>query len=341
MSDNNRNSIEDTSLVRIFGIDYKDGTYTVSILYNNSANSEDEKSFKSLSGEGESVFAAYDAIRKKSEYFPSLSQIKYFIIGKEAAQNGIKEALDFAVRHEQIKTDVEILIASDGTAKTLIENNKQEGSFLGDTLQTSQHKEMKTVRHIDSTLLAMQKHLALRSDSFLIVNLNSSQPIFIDGYAVFEDNKLVDTIDANTALGIDFLLGNVRSVPVFADGFSSIIIDIKAKKKAVIKNGKLSYSIKTDFSTAIREVNTDELNTDLDFLEQKQNEYVNALINKAVLYLKNTNLDLIDLKSLFNSYCPKEWRKYKESFEIKNVDFIIDTSSTIAKTFDFQLTEEV
>lgn len=332
-SQNNKNNIEDTSLIRIFGIDYFDGKYTVTILYNNSAVSENEKTFNSLYGEGNSVFSAYDDVRKKSEQYPSLSQIKYFILGKGAAENGIKSALDFAIRHEQIKTDVQVMTVYDKSAKELIEENKDKDAFLGDTLQTAEHKEMKTVKHIDSTLLAIQKHFINNSNSFLIINLSSNEPIHIDGYSVFADNKMVGKLDSNTALGVDFMLGNIKSVPIFTKDFSAIITDIKASRKVSIKGGKMTYKIKTDFTTAVREILSDGLPDDKNELEKMQNEYVNSLIDKAVFYIKNTGLDIIDLKRLFSAYCPKEWNKIKDSFDIKNVEFVAETNSKISKTF--------
>lgn len=336
-SDNNKNNIEDTSLIRIFGVDFKDGIYTVTILYNNSASSADEQTFKSLYGTGKSIFSAYDNMRQKSEQYPSLSQIKYFIVGKGAAENGIKTLVDFAVRHEQIKTDVQVMTTTDKTAKELIEENKDKDAFLGDTLQTSEHKEMKTVKHIDSTILGLQKHFTTEKQEFLVINLNTDENIYIDGYSVFSSGKMVDTLDYDTALGVDFMLGNIRSVPVYTNDFSAIITDIRAKKKVNISGDKLSYKIKTDFSTAIREITSDNLNGNIESLEKAQNEYVNSLIEKAVLYIKKSGYDIIDLGTLFNAYYPKIWADIKDNFDIKKVEFLIETNSKISKTFNLEL----
>ena len=328
---NNRNNIEDSSLIRIFGIDYKDGNYTVTILYENSINSQDDQKFKSIYGEGATVYEAYEEIKHKSELYPSPSQIKFFILGEEAAKNGIKATIDFPIRNEAIKTDVQVMLVSGKTASEVIENNDAD-SFLGDTLQTIEHKEMKTTKHIDSTLEGIGKYYTSGLQDYLIINLDASETIYINGYGVIHNDKLVDVLDYETSLGVNFVLGNIQSVPVYAKDFSAIITDISSKRVVDIINNKFYYTIKTDFSTIVREVNFEIISYDFNILRQEQNEYINTLIQKAVSYIQTTGYDIINAKQLFMAYHPYKWDRIKNDYDAKNIKFNIETKSNINKT---------
>ena len=209
---NNRHDIEDTNLVRVFGIDLKDGKYTVTMLYNIPTSPEGEKKYDSATGTGSTIYEAFNKAQMMNEKFILLSQVRFFIIGEDAAKAGIEECVDFAIRRESIKNDALCLISTSKDAKDLIEESKEEDSFLGDSLESIQNKEETIVKGINSTLDSMQKHFSSKDKAFLVSHLVKDESIYLSGYCVFKDGKLAEILDEDTSRGIDFVTANIKKL---------------------------------------------------------------------------------------------------------------------------------
>ena len=338
---NNQNDIEDICLIRVFGIDLKDDEYEVTVLYSKPTAPEQEPTYISVKGTGKSVYEAYGEIEKINDKYPVLSQVRFFIIGEDAAKAGLEPCLDFAIRKPEIKNDAEVLIITDKTANEIIESSKEDDTFLGESLESVRSKEEKRVKGVISTLDTMQKHFSEKNKAFCAINLKSQETTYTDGYCVFTDGKLSEILDSDTSRGIDYVIANIKSDEIFVENqFGAEITNIKIKRKADVQNNKVTFEIKTDFTTEVRQMQNLSLGKNTKAMAKMQNEYIEMLMNKAISYVKNSGNDILEIESLLKAKKPKEWEEIKNSFNVKDVNFKFETKSEISKTENLELTEE-
>ena len=334
---NNRHDIEDTNLVRVFGIDLKDGKYTVTMLYNIPTSPEGEKKYDSATGTGSTIYEAFNKAQMMNEKFILLSQARFFIIGEDAAKSGLENCIDFAIRNEAIKNDALCLISTSKDAKDLIEESKDEDSFLGDSLESIQNKEETIVKGINSTLDSMQKHFSSKDKAFLVSHLNKDENIYISGYCVFKDGKLADILDKDTSRGIDYITANIKSSPIYVQGeFATETINLKTKREIEVKDKTVNLTLKTEFMSAIREVTKTNENGAIDDYGKKQGEYINYLMNKAFSYVKESGNDVIEVQTLLKAKCPDEWKNIEKDFNVSDINYTLETKAVITKPFNLE-----
>lgn len=332
---NNRNDIENTTLIRIFGIDKTDEGFEVTILYDASSSDED-KNFQVVSAEAKTVYEAYEKTKQKCDQQATLSQTKFFLVGIDACKYNIEQSINFVARHQAIKMDSMVLTLKDKSAKSILEKAKDSKVFLGDTLKNMQKKEKKIVEHENNTIARLLERITEYQATFILPNLNTDEDIpYIDGYNVFKNMQIVDTLNEKTSMGVDLFSGNVKVSSVYIeDKLGLIITNIESKLNLSVINNRIKITVNTNFITAIREVLIDDRNlkimTLMDFCDE-QNKYIDNLMQHAINYGKETSYDILGIKEISKKVTGNEM-----NIDYNNIDFVLNTKSLITKTFDIE-----
>ncbi|MGN0660555.1 MAG: Ger(x)C family spore germination C-terminal domain-containing protein [Oscillospiraceae bacterium] len=339
-----RTDIEDTVLIRVFGIDKTDSGYKATVLFDDTKGGKDaEPKYKSVDAEGVTVFQSFEKVNQKLEKKVTLAQTKFIILGKSVAEDGIAPVLAYAARNQSIKLDTLVYTLKDKEAGEFLSDSTENDSFLGDSLLSMHQKEMQTMNGMDNTVGAIAEKTANKVKDFTVPCLTEEDKrVFIDGCSVFEDMKQCDTVDYDTYTGIELLMGKVKLLPLYLeDGTGIYITDISSSLKVKVENGQVNVEQETGFATSLKELPADGANEteyNSDDVVKMQNEYVMRLMNLPIEYSKKTGRDIMGLQFVITSKDPKGWETVKDKWDevIPQINYTLKTKSLVSKAIDME-----
>ncbi|MDF2538160.1 MAG: hypothetical protein K0S76_1181 [Herbinix sp.] len=343
--DMNRREIDEVNFIHALGIDYADGEYTISAIFNSGGGADPEGSGEAGSeeisnGTGKTPYAAYEDLRLKNKKAITLTQAGFFLIGDTAAKEGIDLCLDFLSRNETIKLESLIYVTKGEKAEDFINAAIENKQAVSEDLEAIKQKQQEIITRNDNNLVNILNEMKQNYSSVLIPYLTAEESGFlIEGYAIFDQLKLYDYLDKETSSGINFMKNIVRSYPIHLEngtGLSISYTDTDLKTK--LENDKIIIKIKVNFESMIKEVNmegdtfTYEV---LSKLTKEQNQYVENIIRKAADYSVTTGLDILQLARIIENQNVSQWRDLKETWEdnISKIEFEYELNSRIVKSF--------
>jgi len=343
--DMNRKEIDELNLVLVLGIDYSEGEYTLSALSSNGAGADPEKGAGSgeenlAQGKGKTAYEALENLKLKEKKSLSLAQAGAFLIGEEAAKNGLDKSLDFLSRDETIKMEGLIYTIKENKAADFIKKGIKNKQSVHEDLQAIQQKQKESLTRSDNTVVNLLNDMKQTNSSVLIPYMTSEESGFLmDGYAVYEDLKLVDYLDHDTADGVNFIKNIMRSYPIYLkDEVSLEISYTKTRLKADLKNKGITVTIKVDFETMIKEILTKEdiFNQEtLLRLTKEQNDYITNTLQKPVNYSLVTGRDILGLAREIENQNTVGWKDIEADWntKISGITYYFDVNSQITKSF--------
>lgn len=343
-NDMNRKEIDEINFIHTIGIDYANGQYTLSALYSSGGGADPESSGSGTEevtkGIGKTPYEAFENLVLKNKKAITVAQAGFFLIGNDAAANGIDACLDFLSRDETIKMESLVYVTKDMTAADFIEKGIENKATVHEDLEAIKQKQNELVTRLDNTLVNLMNEMKQPYSSLLIPYLVYDEKSFlINGYAIFDDLKLKDYLDTETSSGINFVKNIIKRYPIYLDNKVGLSLsNAHTKLKSELEGSKVRITVKVDFDTMIKEVNTKEnlLSTDgLQRLTEEQNEYIKKIIMKAADYSNTTGLDILQLARIVENQHVKEWKSMKENWKESIADIKYDyvINSKISKSF--------
>ena len=208
---------------------------------------------------------------------PYYAHVEYFLLGWEAAEQGILPWLEWLERNPQMRLDTGIFVV-DGTAAALILN--ATGSQVGTTermeslaqeLKSLGEGHLYTVRQLASSLAERGAGLCglLRlADHQAIVKNGDSGSILPSGFAVFREDQMVEIIGEEEAPGLLLFLGKPQGARIEIEsenaGLVTLMLD-SGRAEASCKDGVVEIQAELYASILELEGRTDP---DLDQLNQ-------------------------------------------------------------------------
>lgn len=343
-SDLNRREIDELNIVHVLGVDYADGEYTITVVYNSGGGGGQENSgeLQTASGSGKTAYQAFEDLKNKNRKSISIAHTGFYLIGDEAARRGIDYCIDFISRDETIKLEAMVFVAKDRKASDFIEQGVENKKLLQEELQAINQKQMESMKRNGNTIVTILNEMDNHLASLLIPYIIYNEEIFlIDGYAVFDQLRLRDYLDSETSSGVNFVKNIVRRYPIFLEdeGISLVMSNTKTNVETFLEQGNVMASIRVDFETQINEVYTREdifSQTKLSELTEKQNSYLQGIIKKAVDYAQATHLDILQLSRMIENQHPRQWKmSLEEDWPelLGEIEFEYDINSRISKSF--------
>lgn len=347
--DFSRKEIDEIDLVLILGIDYKEGEYILSALYNSGSAASGGSSSNSGSpsgnekvaqGKGKTAYEALEDLKLKNKKAISLAQAGSFLIGDGAAKNGIRDSLDFLSRDETIKMEGLIYVIKDMSASDFINSGIENKQTVHEDLEAIKQKQQENLTRNDNTVVNLLNDMHQTLSSILVPYLIADKSGYtIEGYAVFDQFKLKDYLDKEISDGVNFIKNIMRSYPIYLEDKLSLLISYtKTKLRTEIKDNAITVKIQMNFETSVKEIlmEKDIFNQlELDKLTDEQNKYIRAILEKAVNYSKESGLDILNLARLVENQNYSKWKDIKENWSntIGEIKYEYDINSKISKSF--------
>ncbi len=343
--DMNREEIDEIDLALVLGIDYADAMYELSALYSSGGGADSEADAGSgkeevAKGKGKSMYEALEDLKLKNKKNITLAQAGSFLIGEEAAKQGIDRCLDFLKRDETIKMEALIYIIKGKKAVDFIEEGIEKKQLIHEDLKAVEQKQKELLTRNDNTFVNILNDMEQSYSGILIPYIITSESGFlIEGYGVFQERKLADYLDHETSDGVNFIRNIMRSYPIYLqEGISLAISYTNTELKAELKDDTITITIRVNFETMLKEINSKSTvftQTELLRLTEEQNSYVRAVLEKPVKYSREKEMDILNLARLVENQNVREWQTVAENWNemIPDIQYQYEVRSQITKSF--------
>lgn len=306
--------------------------------------SGDEITTDVIETDGNTVFETlrdFIGVSSKKLYF---GHCKVIFISEEVAKEGIGEILDLAIRDQEARIDMDIIIAKGCDAKDLI---MTEGvfspivSYKANDLFSTPEKTMGDAPALDVYKIFNDIYTDSVSaviPAFELTNVEDKKDIKLCGTGVFKNDKLIGYLDKYESRSLSIIGNKLREGLLTyeskekEDSFVSYeIMNNKSKTSLEFEeNNKISVNVSTETKVNVGEIGieadfmkTEDVEKTRQKLESQMEEDLYELIDKAQ---SDLNCDIFGIgREIYRNY-PHQWEKYKENWEetFKTLDFNVD-----------------
>lgn len=349
--DMSRKEIDEIDLILVLGMDYKDGEFVLSALYSPGSgeggsggggdkSESDQGSEQLATGKGKTAYEALRDLGKRNKKAISLAQTGTFLIGEDAAKQGLSKCLDFLSRDETIKMESLIYVTKGMSASDFIKIGQENRKTIHEDLEAMKQKQREVLTRNDNTMVNILNEMKQTLSCVMIPYMTANDSGYlIEGYTVFDKLAFKDYLDQETSDGVNFFRNLVKTYPIYLDDQIGLQITYTSTKiKADLRKRKITITIKVSFETMIKEMLTDNNVLSLEKLEQmtsQQNDYIRNILMKPVEYSVRNGLDILNLARVVENQNVSAWREVKEDWPqlISEINYHYELQSRISKSF--------
>jgi spore germination protein KC len=280
-------------------------------------------------------------------------QCKIFIFGHDLAKTGIRNELDFLIRHPAPRINSNLYV-SEGKASNLLKLIPPLERYSGEVLSKfSQHQEV----GVDTALSDISKDLTEASQSFslpYIKRLKSDEyarksyetiPTIV-GTAIFKKDKMIGNIDLEETRVLLWLSRKIQrsTVSIKPEENENEVIMMptsgSVRFKPQIINNQWIMNIQIQVAASIIQNETflsllqEDVITKLEKgLENKLRDRISKTLEKIQ---KEYQADVVGFGRRFHQKYPEQWKKVKDHWDEKfpEVDVKLSVNTTIKRSGD-------
>lgn len=281
----------------------------------------DAKAYTTISASGTTISDAYRKIQMNSSREVLWGQIKVVVIGKDYAAKGIGPLLDFLNRKPGIPLKTYMMMA-EGKAKDLSNFTTQIEKFPSEILRELIARRKTIASSIKHFLIAKEYGrgmvMAMIGDS---ESKEDGVRVQVKGAAMFQDNKMVGTMNEYDMRGAMWLRGNMQDAiitfPVEGEGgpmASILVTNIKSGLKPALKDDRYVLQQKLEVVCIVDSVESYvdlENHPVVEQLESRVAEEVKERIEGAFEKSKKSKADIFQLGAYLSWYFPETWDRIK------------------------------
>lgn len=287
------------------------------------------------------------------------SHNRVMIISKRVAEHGINLLMDYYLRNNQARENVNILI-TDGEAKPYLQvltpletiPGNAISNMLNDRLDDQPKMTLSKMYQVMLTLANPTASATMR-ELKLIGNGSKQQSLDalkttknegklkLDRVAVFKGDKFKGWISRVDSLGIPWITNVLRStdIPFYCNGearkdqLSGFYVEkTHSQLKPRIKDGRLSMSIHIKVKGNLKETACKlELKKSkaLNHLKKPIEDAIKEDVKRTFLKLKELKADALGFGDAFHKAYPKEWKKLSKNWEQQFANITMDVTVAV------------
>ncbi|MDP4090520.1 MAG: Ger(x)C family spore germination protein, partial [Bacillota bacterium] len=286
---------------------------------------------RTMTMEGKTIFdAARNAISisGKRLYW---SHMKTVIISKRIAVNGVIEVLDWFARDSETRSDVNILVSKEETAKEVLQIPGTTEIIKGLEINEALRNEKSLAKAPQTDVLEMIGELQAKgmdavAPAIKLKKINGEVAPSLIGTAIFKADKLEGFLDdeetkdllfirnkVKAGILVEFEQGNEEGIPISLEVFQS-----KTKVEPVIKEGKIQFNVNTDTEVAIDEIGGSKDVVEEEGrkkLEQEAAENLKTRMEKLIKKMQvQDRLDIFGFGAKLREEKPKVWKSVENNW---------------------------
>lgn len=350
----NFRAIGDMRLIQTLGYDVGDDAITLSASSGKQGESGDTLL---LRREGESILRAMDGLQSYSTQGQLFfDHARYVVVGRDAAERGIGELLDFVERDEGLRLGAELFILENGSAGDLVMGPGDDSYDITEVLSSvKRDAEQRAISHVGNfreTAVALSEYGAapvcllrtVETEGSVKLEENGLSALPV-GYAILKSDQLAGTLIGETAEALSLMLGYsgiiTRTFPDGRGGRVTLRFDgtdhgLKPSWNADGTPGPVEARLRV--RAAVAETDASEA-TDLDFLAGQLRASLVQNLRELLALSQSLDADFLALSQELRlsggarfPALPDHWLETLE-FHIA-VDAVIDLSYDLNETVE-------
>lgn len=257
------------------------------------------------------------------------SHAKSIIISEDVAEDGIVNILDWYSRDTKTRTDTNILISKENTAKEVLKSKPTTENYISFEISKLLKNEdslsnAPVVDLWDILDTLMQDGLCTWLPTIKINKNNDDNMIQIDGSAIFSKDKLIGFIDNNSTKNILFAKNDIKGGVLVLDREkeSSLTFEIfnnKTTIKPSIEKGNIKFDIYTDTIVSLDEIQSNYRFYTEEGKSELENQLSNMLEESIYSSIKGIQseygADVIGFGAKLYETNPRVWNDVKDDWD--------------------------
>ena len=239
-------------------------------------NADVNVSSEVMSIEGDTLLDAvrrFNSITGKRAYW---AHIRVVIVCEDIASEDLSRVLGFFVEDAETRSDVFIVISRECKAKDILNADLFMENVVAETINRSLKNSKVLSEFQQASTFSVSKELKTNKKSVTIptislLPMDDKKATFINGTAIFKDNKLTAFIDGSETKTMLFLKNDIESgviVTKYNDRNITLeILDNTTRIKTRIDNDVMTVNVLVDTQAAINEVERDIDFSDIDIIK--------------------------------------------------------------------------
>ncbi|MEH7123783.1 Ger(x)C family spore germination protein [Bacillus sp. JJ1773] len=292
---------------------------------NNGASGD--KPYLNLTSEGKTIFQITRQMASETSRIPYMQHLKVILLSEELAQKGyLYDALDIFVRDHEMRRAAKVVI-TEGEAKKALEVNAQNEKLPVMFINSISENVKKSARFLPFTNIGEIHSDLLKGKSFVVPRIFvNEKDARISGAAVFnsEDLKMIGTLNERETLGLNFIIGGVKSASidlVMDDQF--VTVEIKSGKsnmKASVSDldqihFKIELVAEGNVGESFGNQKLANLSTVARFEEETSKEIEQIILQTIEKVQKEYKADVLGLGSHLKEEHHQTWTKLEKDWD--------------------------
>lgn len=286
------------------------------------------QAFWNIQNSGDTLFSTLRDFTHESNrklYFP---HIQVLVFGRDFAEDGVKEELDFFTRDHETRLNIRLVISEDKASEVLnIESELDKIPAMNiSKLIEAQEANSQTNTNLLNDFIAdlISKKTAPTAPLVEIVGKGDKKSLQVKGTAVFNKDKLIGELDKYETRGLLWVTDEVKSgiidveCPGGSGKVSLEILKSKTKVYAEIVDDKVHMKVDIREKSALGgQYCSDDLGTKKSFeiLERLQAIAIQDEVLAAVKKAQELNADIFGFGEVVHKQHRHEWENMKDQWD--------------------------
>lgn len=357
--------IQDIEFIRAVGIDKAPGDKvkltiaTQRIVSGGGGGGSEQKISEIVRSEGRTGFEAARNFWGYSEKRPFFGHLEYILIGEEAAKDGILKYLDFFTRDPEDRLNLNVFVVKGTDAGEMVRQGNTRDKFVFDRLEgiKEHYWGLSMINRVDLMEIMYildTEYLSLYIPCVKLTEKtensdghNEGMDIALEGFAIFEGDRLAGYLEREMARGLSFLRNMAKSgvLNVRARNGSMVALELissNRKMKPELMDGELRVAIEIDLKCNIAEIQSSEGVFDhesLRYLEEQSNQLIMDEVMKVIEFAREKRLDCFAAGDAVMHKYPCKWEDYLEKNWrdiFSEIDFEVTVRTNVSRTYDIK-----
>lgn len=293
-------------------------------------------------GTGKTVFEAlrsFAALSPRRLYWAHNCAI---VLGREAAEAGVRPLLDFFLREHEARQTVHVLVAQGRASEVLEVKPSLEAiaareicDIIGNQTIASEIATAQLQEFAEGLMSTARGPVA---PVIAVVPKEGGKRVHLSGTAVFRDDKLVGELDSLESRGLLWVLGKVKSGVIDVElpagnGLAGLeIISATSKIMPSLHNGTLKMTVRVweEGNLGNEMAGAGPMDAEMmTFLNTKQAEAIRAEIWSAINKARIFGVDIFGLGDAVHRRFPEQWKtlqsSWSEVFQTVDLEIVVET----------------
>lgn len=310
--------IDEIAFAKIISIDKNENGFlvTAGIQLPKPKDKEQKESKDYVSVQCQTLSQGFNKLEEATDKKMFFGQISCVLLGENMAKEGIIDTVDYLVRSDELRFDIPVIVVKGENASRIIENGSGAENHISDKITKLLESNYSTS---SSGQIELSQLVEMLEDPFRTPYLpymvlgKEKGEFFIDGYCIFEKDRLLEFCDKETSLGINFINSDVENLMLIGEIEDKTVTLKVADFKSKIKLKDGIFKINIDFQTEVVQADSSIEKFDQELVEKivnYQNDEIKKIADTTLKYLKEKQCDVATFGDTFHNVSPKKAEEY-------------------------------